>query len=151
MKLNQALKQKKRLAGDIQTIKDLLETQNVKPKEQPFDYDVAELLTDLDKKMAQIIAVKAAIAVANQAIHEKIFKLAELKGIVTMLKALDTRNGVFKEGGGGYGADAYDVEYVAQLGKTDVDQRVKDLETEINDLQDQLDEFNATQTVKIAG
>ena len=42
-----------------------------------------------------------------------------------------------------------EVEYVAQLKKAVVDGLVADLEAEISALQDQLDEFNHTQSVQL--
>ena len=41
----------------------------------------------------------------------------------------------------------YEVEYVAQLGKVDVDKLVAELQDEIQTLQDALDEFNFTRSV----
>jgi hypothetical protein len=53
---------------------------------------------------------------------------------------------VFHEGGR-FGEPGYEVEYVAQLGKVDVDNLVTELKNEIQTLQDALDEFNFTRSV----
>jgi hypothetical protein len=141
MKLSKALKEKNRMAGEVAVLKALLAQQNVRPSTQKFDYDANDLLAQLRAKLDELVKVKTAIATANAAAYGKIFRLAELKGLSATLKALDTKNGVFKEGGGFHGT-AYDVEYVAQLKKTEVDRLAAETDAEIQALQDALDEFN---------
>ncbi|MBI3853791.1 MAG: hypothetical protein HY298_26435 [Verrucomicrobia bacterium] len=146
MKIAKALKLKNQLAGEVAQLKDLLAKQNVRSTKQKFDYDSREVLARLRAKLDELINVKAAIAAANVEVYQKIFRLAELKGVVTTLTSLDTKAGVFHEGGR-FGEPAYEVEYVAQLGKVDVDQHVAELKNEIQALQDALDEFNFTHAV----
>jgi hypothetical protein len=146
MKLAKALKLKNQLAGEVAQLKELLGKQNVRSSKQKFDYDNREVLTRLRAKLDELVRVKAALAVANAEIYEKIFRLAELKGLVAALAALDTKSGVFHEGRG-FGEATYEVEYVAQLGKVDVDKLVAELKNEIQALQDVLDEFNFTRSV----
>jgi hypothetical protein len=148
MKLTKALKLKNQLAGEVTELKDRLGKQNSRSAKVPFDYDSREVLTTLREKVDHLVAIKSAIAAANVAQYPHIFRLAELKGLVALLKALDVRHGVFKEGGN-YAQPAYEVEYVAQLKKAAVDALVVDLEAEISSLQDQLDEFNHTHSVEL--
>jgi hypothetical protein len=116
--------------------------------EQKFDYENREVLTRLRAKLDELVKVKAAVAAANAEVYDKIFRLAELKGLVTTLSGLDTKAGLFHEGRG-FGEAAYEVEYVAQLGKVDVDKLVAELTAEIQSLQDGLDEFNFTRSVNL--
>ena len=148
MKLNKALKQKNQLAGEVAELKVRLAAQNSRRSSVPFDYDANQVLADLRAKIDALVAVKSAIAVANAALYPRIFRLAELKGLVASLKSLDVRNGVFKEGGA-YGQAPYDIEYTAQLKKPAVDALVADLEAEISDLQDELDELNHRVSVEM--
>ncbi|MDP1586883.1 MAG: hypothetical protein Q8M07_04040 [Prosthecobacter sp.] len=150
MKLTKALKLKNQVAGDVTTLKDRLAKQNSRAAAVPFDYDNRQVLIELRAKVDELVKVKAAIAAANAAQYARIFRLAELKGIVTLLKSLDVRHGVFKEGGN-YMQSAFEVEYIAQLKKAEVDQLVADLEAEIITLQDALDEFNHTNSVALSG
>ncbi|MEI9893932.1 MAG: hypothetical protein WDN28_08505 [Chthoniobacter sp.] len=129
-------------------LKDRLGKQNSRAATVPFDYDSQEVLAALRAKVEHLITVKSAIAVANVAQYPRIFRLAELKGLVAQLKSLDVRHGIFKEAGN-YAQPAYEVEYVAQLKKSVVDGLVAELETEISALQDELDEFNQTQSVEL--
>ena len=148
MKIAKALKLKNQLAGEVAQLKDLLTKQNSRSSKQKFDYDNREVLTRLRAKLDDLIKTKAAVAAANEEVYDKIFRLAELKGLVTTLTGLDTKAGVFHEGRG-FGEAAYEVEYVAQLGKVDVDKLVAELNAEIQTLQDALDEFNFTRSVKL--
>jgi DNA repair ATPase RecN len=146
MKIAKALKLKNQLAGEVAHLKDLLAKQNSRSTKQNFDYDNREVLTRLRAKLAELVKVKAAVAAANAEIYDQIFRLAELKGLVTTLTSLDTRAGVFHEGRG-FTESACEVEYVAQIGKVDVDKLVAELNAEIQSLQDALDEFNFTRSV----
>jgi hypothetical protein len=148
MKLTKALKMKNQLAGEVAELKERLAQQNSRAATVPFDYDAGEVLAALRAKTDRLVEVKTAIAVTNVAQYERIFRLAELKGLVSTLKALNVRHGLFREAGN-YAHPAYDVEYVAQLKKAAVDALVAELETEIAALQDQLDEFNHTQSVPL--
>jgi hypothetical protein len=107
-----------------------------------------EVLTRLRAKLTELVKVKAAVAAADAEIYDQIFRLAELKGLVTTLTSLDTKAGVFHEGRG-FGEASYEVEYVAQIGKVDVDKLVAELNAEIQSLQDALDEFNFTRSVNL--
>jgi len=148
MKLAKALKEKNRLAGETAQLKELLKVQNCRPVKQPFDYDNRDVLAKLQATVETLIAVKAAIAEANSEIYARIFRLAELKGLVALLKTLDTREGVFTETGG-YGERLTEVAYRAQIGKVEVDRLAADFEAEIQQVQDELDEFNFTRSVKV--
>ena len=148
MKIAKALKLKNQLAGDLAQLKDLLTKQNSRSTKQKFDYENREVLTRLRARLDELVKVKAAVAAANAEVYDKIFRLAELKGLVTTLTGLDTKAGVFHEGRG-FGEAAYEVEYVAQLGKVDVDKLVAELNAEIQSLQDGLDEFNFTRSVNL--
>ena len=148
MKIAKALKLKNQLAGEIAQLKDLLTKQNSRSTKQKFDYDNREVLSRLRAKLDELVKTKAAVAAANAEIYDRIFRLAELKGLVTTLAGLDTKAGVFHEGRG-FGEAAYEVEYVAQLGKVDVDRLVAELSAEIQSLQDGLDEFNFTRSVNL--
>ena len=144
MKLAKALKQKNRLAGEVAQLKELLTQQNSRSTKQKFDYDNHEVLTNLRAKIDELVATKAAIGAANAEVYPKIFRLAELKGLAAALKTLSTKEGVYAESLG-Y-AQSVEVEYVAQIKKSEVDKLVVDLENEIQELQDALDEFNFTRS-----
>ena len=149
MKLAKALKLKNQLAGEVAQLKDLLAKQNVRSTKQKFDYENREVLAKLRAKIDELVKVKAALGAANADVYDKIFRLAELKGLVAALTGLDTKTGVFHEGGQ-FGQPSHEVEYVAQFSKVDVDKLVAELKEEIQALQDALDEFNFTRSLSLA-
>lgn len=65
-------------------LKALLAKQNARPVKQPLDYQINEVLGALRTKIAELVKVKAAIAVANTPTYERILRLAELKGLVVV-------------------------------------------------------------------
>ena len=145
MKLANALKQKNKLAGEVAQLKELLAGQNSRSTKQKFDYDNRQVLADLRSRIDDLVKVKAAIGAANAEIYPKIFRLAELKGLVSTLRGLPAKEGVYAESLGYW--QSVEVEYVAQLKKAEVDQLAAELETEIQGLQDALDEFNFTHSI----
>ena len=147
MKLAKALKVKNKLAGEVTHLKELLVKQNSRSTRQPFDYNNTEVLANLRGKLDELVKVKAAIAVANVEIYGKIFRMAELKGLISTLDALETKQGVICTGGE-YGRPV-ETEYVAQIKQSEADKLVAELQTEIQLIQEVLDEFNFTHTVSV--
>jgi hypothetical protein len=147
MKLAKALKSKNQLAGELTKLKELIGTQNVRTTKQKFDYDNRELFAQAKLKIDEMVKVKTAIAIANGEIYARIFRLAELKGLVTTFKALETRSGIHREP---MGYNTFeDVEYAAQFSKVETDRIISELTQEIQDLQDSLDEFNYTRSLDL--
>ena len=145
MKLAKALKQKNLLAGEIAQLKTVLAEQNSRPARQPFDYDTRTVLAQLPAKTDELVALKARLAAANSDAYPQIFRLAELKGLVASLKALPTKEGVYAESLG-Y-AQNTEVAYVAQIKRAEADALVETLQTEIQSIQDNLDEYNFTRSI----
>jgi hypothetical protein len=140
MKLNQALKTKNRLAAEIARLKTQIVEQNNRSAQQPFDYDTRELVQQLRARIDELARIKGAIGKANGEIYERIFRLAELRGAIITLKQVPTRHGIFLQAEGF--SQAKEVEYKAQMRQTDVDKLVLEFETQIHELQDELDRFN---------
>lgn len=145
MKLSKALKQKNLLAGEVTQLKAVLAAQNSRSARQPFDYDTRAVLEQLRAKTDELVSLKTRLAVANVAAYAQIFRLAELKGLVASLTSLPTKDGVFNESLG-YAQNA-EVTYVAQIKRAEADALVAALQTEIQALQDNLDEYNFTRSV----
>ena len=145
MKLAKALKQKNLLAGEIAQLKTILAEQNSRPARQPFDYDARTVLSQLRAKTDELVTLKARLAAANTDAYPQIFRLAELKGLVASLKALPAKEGVYTESLG-YAQNA-EVTYVVQIKRAEVDALVETFQTEIQSIQDDLDEFNFTRSI----
>jgi hypothetical protein len=87
---------------------------------------------------AALVELKTAIYEANKGIYKQIILIGEKKSEVDFLNGLNTRHGIEP-----HGYQGNNVTYVAVIQKVDVDKRVKQIEKEIDDLQDQIDKYNA--------
>lgn len=144
MNLTRALKEKNRLIKKITTVKNQIISSNVSLKENPFPYNMDILQNNYTALVDILIDMKVAIQIANQPILKKIYALSELKAAAATLSQLDTKEGMHETGG--YGNSELR-EYEVQINRSQLDSRVEDLQTEIDALQDKIDEFNATTTI----
>lgn len=139
-----ALKLKNRLAGRMTHVQGLVSQYNTVLKEQAGQVEVAALIKERDEIMENLISLKSAIQRANAPIQEAIIRKGELSSRIEWLKTINTTDGVVRHG---YQNTA--MEYTATLKKLDVEQQTRQMEKEIDRLQDQIDEFNATKKIEI--
>ena len=141
MKIAKALKEKNKLAKELKSLHVKLSKNISHKKEVQPDYNANELMLQIEEKTNQLIAIKTAIQVANSPVHNKIFRLGELKSRAQLYKELKILKGT--ESSGGWGSTAT-VEYQSQISQKQLDEIVASIELEIEALQDELDYFNAT-------
>ena len=136
--LSKALKVKNRLAGRVAEVTSTIQTYNSAVKGRSTEVDVAQLDKDRRQLVDALVSLKAAIHENNRGIYHFLAELEEKKSEIEFLRVLNTRHGTEP----GYQGQA--IEYVAVIKKTDVDKRVKQLEREIDALQDKVDAYNAS-------
>jgi len=141
-----ALKEKNRLVGRIAALRQAIGRDNSHEKRIPRSIDVQAALGQAEDLKARLVAVKAAIAVANQDIVAKIVELAEVKSEIAWLKGLDVKEGVYEENS--Y-SNKVIREYEVAISGSDVIRMVDALRRRAEWLQDELDEFNASAKVEI--
>jgi hypothetical protein len=90
------------------------------------------------ENVSQIVALKTAIHKANVNIYEKIFRLSELKSVISNLKSLNIQNGKITERYSGVTHD-----YTSFLTLVARDKAIEQLENEIEKIQDELETHNA--------
>jgi len=144
MKLSRALKLKKKLAGEISQLQQLISTENTQLDENKSRFVVKDLLAELTQKQEKLVAVKTQIAQANRFIWESIFKITELKGRITFLRSINTQEGSFSEVS--Y-RETINKKFTPQINKAEVESMVKVIEAEIETLQESIDEYNQTTQV----
>jgi hypothetical protein len=146
MKLAKALKEKNRLAGEITRLKGLISRENSRNVKASSTVDVGALLTELQKVTDSLITLKTAIFKANAGIYEKIVRMAELKGKAAWLNTLNTNNERTEQA---YGVSQIVLvtEFKAYLTREAIDDMTKELQDQIAKLQDELDEYNAMETI----
>ena len=138
MNIKQALKLKNKLVANIKECYTVIQTQNSIEKGNPRRYSIAAKLDEVMKYTNELVEIKRHIHNANQPVFEKIFLMAELKGMVKELKRMSVEEG--KQ------SDRYSMNYSekeVEITVLERDRRVKELEETIEKLQDELDTFNA--------
>lgn len=139
MNVKQALKQKNKLVAELKEQFGILQKYNSIEEGNPRRYSMADTLDKIRTISVQLVELKAKIHRANQPVYEKIFELAEFKGMIKELKKVSTEEGKVNER---YGS-IVSVKQV-ELNVVDVENIIKNLEKSIEQLQDELDVHNAT-------
>lgn len=146
MKLNQALKEKKRLLQKINEAYARFHSSNSIEDNETRAYDPEEQFTLFNELTKDLIELKSKIAKANQPIQERIFQLGEYKNIINRLRSVDTTEGKKLMSRNSSNGPNY-IEYKCWMGITNRDNVIKDLEQKIESIQDEIDTFNATTSI----
>ena len=158
LNLAQALKQKNRLAGEIARGREIVQRENSRKESQAARADVRAVFEANVARARELADFKGAIAAANagvvkggRGIYGKLNLQAELRGLITFMKALNTMEGEEVERVGFMSRDdAVRTVYVATIARDEVDRLVATYQAEIEQLQDEIDEFNATTRITIS-
>jgi hypothetical protein len=145
MNIKQALKKKNKLVGMISEEFHKASQYNVVDEGNPRPYSATEAIGKWMQLTNELIVLKTAIHKANAPIYDKIFELSELKNQVKHLKSLNCSSG--KVAGGRWGEGEPVVKH-AEINIVERDGMVKSLETRIESLQDQLDQWNHTTLIE---
>lgn len=148
--LSQALKQKNRLAGEIARPREIIQRENSRKQTQPVRADVRAVFDGMITRSRELASLKGAIAAANagvldgdRGIYIRLNLQAELRGLISFLKTLNTREGEELERVGFLSRDeATRTVYVATIARDEVDRLVAAYQAEIETLQDEIDAFN---------
>lgn len=138
--INKALKLKNRLAGEIASLQSQVREENSRRVDAKTKVDVGQLLKTLNEKSETLIALKASINRASAPIADLLVGIAELKGNLVFYKSVSTKEGIERDR---YDASAVGIEYEAFLTKVDIQKAQDELQRRINEIQDDIDEYNA--------
>jgi hypothetical protein len=138
MNLKQALKRKNRLVGLIAEEYIKVSQYNSVDDVNQRPYSVKESLQNWLKLTDELIELKSKIQIANNKVNDKIFRLSELKTQVKQLKKLDCTSGLYYS----KWSDDKVVTKVAEIEVVERDNMVKEMEAQIEKIQDELDEWN---------
>ncbi len=146
--LAKALSVKNRLAGRLAQARSNIETYNSVLAGHLDDYgkatvDVRAEYARYRKLQDGLIVVKAAIQRANLPIYEDILQLGELKSVIQMLSGLNTKYGTEP---GYYGVE---YRYSAIILKPEALGIIRELEAQIDAIEDKINEFNASTRIEI--
>ena len=138
MNITKALKQKNKLVSKTNEYISHVSAYNSIQEGTTRPYDAREALEKAMTSVDELVALKTAIHKANAKVYDKIFKLAELKSLVSKLKGLDCKEGMHQS----YRMDS-PVKYTSQISIVEKDQWIEKLESQIEMLQEELESHNA--------
>lgn len=153
MTLSKALKYRKRiesaikkLSRDIQTYNTITYYPTGSSREVPKpEVNVRELMSERDNLIEHLISINTLINKATCSIYEKLLRIREIKGHISMLSSLPHSHGQAYQ----YGNDSGTAYYYSEFRKNEIDEMIKGHEKTIDQLQDEVDAFNATTKIDI--
>lgn len=140
MNIKQALKRKNKLAGLMNEEFAKANKYNSVEEGNPRPYSAVKSLDNWMALIDELVDLKTRIHTANTPVFEKIFRLAELKSQIKNLKSLDCTAGKHTEGGR-WGNNESVIRH-SEVTVTERDLIIKDLEAQIEHIQEELDTHN---------
>ena len=137
--LAKALKLKGRLAGRLVAAQGKVIKYNSMPEGRTDEVNVRELDKEQLQLIDAIVSLRTAIYKANLGIYREIEEVKQKKLQLQFIQSMSTRNGTEPNL---YGGDA-STTYVAVIQQAEVGKRVKELERDVDALQDKIDTYNA--------
>jgi hypothetical protein len=142
MNVKQALKAKNKLVAELKECYRILQTQNSIEEGNPRRYSVKKKLEDIAELTDELVQLKARLHRANAPVYDKIFQMAEIKGIIKELKKMDVSEGKQTER---YGS-VVSVKEV-EMNVIERDAIIKQYEEHVEKLQNELDIHNSNTNI----
>lgn len=142
MNVKQALKAKNKLVGEIKECYKIIQSQNSIEEGNPRRYKVKEQIAKIAQLTDELVQLKAQLHRANSDVYEKIFQMAEIKGIIKELKKMDVSEG---KQDSRYGS-VVSVKEV-EVNVVERDAIVKEYEAEVERIQNELDIHNSNTNI----
>ena len=142
MNVKQALQAKNKLVAEIKECYRILQTQNSIEEGNPRRYSVKKKLEEVVELTNELVQLKSNLHRANAPVYDKIFQMAELKGIIKELKKMDVSEGKQTER---YGS-VVSVKEV-EMNVIERDDKVKEYESEVERIQNELDIHNSNTSI----
>ena len=145
MKLQKALKLRKKLVGDIARLKIQIQTKNSYSEGSlnAEKYNVNALYLLLQEKINQLIGLKYAINEANREIQANIYTISEYKALIAFWNEVSVVEGLQISGHFGY-SEAKPVNFKVQIDEATRNQMVAEFQKKVDALQEEIDTFNYT-------
>lgn len=142
MKLQKALKLRKKLIGEIAKLKADIQSKNSYSvgSLKADKYNVPKLYVELLDKIDLLTGLKFVINEANREIQSKIYTLAEYKALIAFWNSVSTVEGTHLVG---YG-EKNSVEYQVQVDEETRNKYVKYFQERVDVLQEEIDTYNYT-------
>ena len=138
MTIKQALKQKNKLIKEISENTKLMQQYNSIEEGNERPYNINELFLNIVEDTKELSLLKAKIHRANGPVLEDIFLMAEMKSTIQALKKVDCTSG--KSNRNMYSST--EIILTVEMGIIEKNNKIKELEEKIEEIQDRLDIFN---------
>ena len=140
MNIRQGLKEKNKLVKEIQDLHVRLATYNSVEVGNVRPYSPKDTMELINQKSNELVELKTKIHKANVSVYQHIFRLSELKSMITRIKNLDCNEGIVQD----YYSRNRETPTVKETEITIVerDEMVKHMEGQIEEIQDILDNHN---------
>ena len=142
MNIKQGLKLKNKLVLQVNENYQKVSTYNSVEEGTKKPYDTREALEEYNSSVNELVALKTKIHRATAPVYDKIFRLSELKSMATRLKSLNCQEGKVTQRNR-WDAESQSTVMVAEIGILERDNMVKYIESQIEDIQEILDNHNA--------
>jgi hypothetical protein len=136
MNITKSLKLKKKLIKQADAAYNRFSKYNSVDITAETPYDAMAAYQEWIDLVNQLIDLKTKIHLANAPVYGKIFRMSELKSLISLLKRVSTTAGKVR----GYGEE---VVMIAAMTLVQRDELINQFETEIDQLQDELEAHNA--------
>lgn len=146
MTLNQALKKKNRICGELNRLKLIFQRENARRSDNTSKVNQDEVFQNIERLTEELVALKAKIATANVGIYKDIEMMSEIKSKISFLNGLHKQTG---EEISFVGRDNEKLVYTwsSYIDQEKCDQMVAKLQKDIDGIQDRVDAYNATTTI----
>ncbi len=139
MNIKQALKQKNKLIKEITEKAKLMQEYNSIELGNERPYSVNSLYDEVINASLELSKLKAKIHRANGPVLEDIFLMAEMESTIQALKKVDCTSG--KSNRDRYSST--EIILMVEMSIVEKNNKIKELEEKIEEIQDRLDIFNA--------
>jgi len=140
MNLTKALKHKKKLVKQSDEFFSRFSNYNSSEVGTTPSYNPQDMFEGWLKTTNELVSLKGKIHKANGPIADKIFRLGEVKNLITRLRSVDTKEGKVRNR---YSGSEDFVEYAAYVNLLQKDLLIKNYEEELEQLQEEIEAFNA--------
>lgn len=140
MNLTKALKYKKKLVKQADEFYSRFANYNSFEDGTTPSYNPEEMFEGWLKTTDELVSLKSKIHQANVPIAEKIFRLGEIKNLISRMRAIDTTEGKVRNR---YSDNDNSIEYKAYVNLLSKDLQIKNYEEELEKLQEEIEAFNA--------
>jgi sugar-specific transcriptional regulator TrmB len=135
MNLRKALKEKNKVAGNLNHLFHRMRENNITEDGQSRPYNSKEVLHEINQEIDQLVELKVKLQLANTPILNDIYRVAELKVLIRQLRYMECNDSRKISSG----IITY---HIATIKADERDQLIKSLEEEIEAIHERIDAFN---------